>query len=223
MVFLFSGLLAAAAGVGGTIYTRQYLKKNEVEITHRKKWIFIAVTAVLFAAVAVLLPLFNTPDDRTAFAVLRAEALIFGTYFLAFIDYKLRVIPNRYLLVMLVAVVVMFAAEAIIDMGSFRLEIMLSLLGSVICGLLFLVTNILSKNGLGMGDVKLIFIAGLYVGLDEILGGLVWAMAFSLGTGIALMIMKKAKLKTKIPMAPFFFLGFLVSNIIYTISGVVGG
>ena len=88
---------------------------------------------------------------------------------------------------------------------------------------MFLITNLVSHNSLGMGDVKLMYVLGLLTGLDDALGGLFWALLFSLVTGVVLMIAKKAKLKSKIPMCPFFFFGFLTSNIVYIITGMVGG
>lgn len=223
MTVIFSALIAALIGIGGYFYTRRLFREKKVDYTRRQKIGFFVVTAVIFTAIGVLMPLFTDPEDRNVFAVLRTVSAVLATYYIGLIDLKLRIIPNKYLLVMLGWVAVLLGAEAIVDFSSFRGTIFLSLLGSVIFGLMFLFANVLSRNGLGMGDVKFMFVAGLYLGMDDLLGGLIWSLLFSIIAGAVLMIMKKAKMKTKIPMGPFFFLGFFISNVVYTISGVVGG
>lgn len=221
MILIFSLLIAAAVGGGGYWFTRRYFKDKDgqTEYPRKKKILFAAATLLIFAAVSVLLPLLTDPQERSIFEALRAVSAILGLYYAAVIDWKFQLIPNRYLLGFLVLTLILLGAEAVTDFPGFRTTIVLSLIGSAVCGGIFLLTNLLSHNGLGMGDVKLVFILGLMLGLDDTLAGLLWTFVFSAIAGIILLIRKKAKMKTKIPMGPFFFLGFLFSNIMYIISG----
>lgn len=222
MTLIVSFALAAAAGVGGALYVRYYFRQKEEKYTKKQAVLFISVMAALFAVVS-LMPLFGREDDRTAFELLRAQTAVFGLFFPAVIDWRLKVIPNKYLLVFLGVTILELGAEAVLSSGTIGATLFNSVLGSGICGLMFLVTNLVSHNSLGMGDVKLMFVLGLLTGLDDALGGLFWSLLFSLIAGVVLMAAKKAKLKTKIPMCPFFFLGFLMSNIVYIITGAIGG
>jgi leader peptidase (prepilin peptidase)/N-methyltransferase len=88
------------------------------------------------------------------------------------------------------------------------------LASALICFVPLLIVNILSKNGFGMGDVKLIgafgFVLGAYGGLTSAVCGLTFML---LTNGI-----KQKCLKTKkaVPLAPFLCGGFaliLVSEI----------
>lgn len=223
MTLVFSLLTATIIGAGGFWFTRWYFKDkhsdDQTEYPRKKRILFIVITLLIFAAVSVCLPLMTDLQERSMFEVLRAVSAILGLYYAAIIDWKFQLIPNRYLLGFLALTLVLLAAEALTDFSGFRATIVLSLIGSAVCGGIFLLTNLLSHNGLGMGDVKLVFILGLLLGLDDTLAGLLWTFVFSAIAGIVLLIRKKAKMKTKIAMGPFFFLGFLCSNIMYIISG----
>lgn len=225
MTLIFSLVISVVIGSGGYWFTRKYFREKDIneEYSRRKKIIFLATVILLFAGTATCFSLFMDPEERSIFEVLRAVAAVLGLFYPAVIDGKFHLIPNRYLLGFLVITVLLLGVEAIADFSEFRFTIVLNLLGSVVCGGIFLLTNLLSRNGLGMGDVKLVFLLGLLLGLDDTLAGLLWTFVFSVITGIVLMISKKAKLKTKIALGPFFFLGFLSSNIMYIISGFFGG
>ena len=80
--------------------------------------------------------------------------------------------------------------------------------------------NLLSRNGMGMGDVKLMAVAGICLGINKILGLIFWSLVVSVITGIILMIAKKKTIKSSLPLAPFFLIGSLVSNALYIISGI---
>lgn len=77
---------------------------------------------------------------------------------------------------------------------------------------LYLVT---SGRGMGLGDVKLAIPLGLWLGLEH---GTAWLMtSFILGGIVAsiLLILKKAKLKTKIAFGPFLIVAFWIVLLIY--------
>ena len=209
-------------GVGGMFYVRSYFKEKEVKYTQKQRNIFIAVTVVFFAAAAVLMAVFSNPDDRTLFVFAKTLLVCFSYYFLAVIDFKLKVIPNKALLVMLGVVVILLAAQCLVE-GRSIMILSDALIGSVIAGGIFMIGKLISRNGMGMGDVKLMAVSGLYVGLNEVMGIIFWALFCAMLTGFGLMIAKKAKIKSTIPLAPFFFLGSVISNVFYIISGLTEG
>ena len=74
-------------------------------------------------------------------------------------------------------------------------------------GLLYLVTQ---KKGMGLGDVKLAFFMGVFLGKAVIVA---FYIAFIVGAVVALLLVvfKKANRKTLVPFGPFLILGTLVS------------
>ncbi len=83
-------------------------------------------------------------------------------------------------------------------------------IGSVIgFGLLFIIA-IISKGGMGGGDIKLFALLGLFFGWKGIFLILFFASLFGSVVGILLLILKKVKRKQHIPFGPFIVLAALV-------------
>lgn len=209
---------AAALITAAGIFIVKKRFKNEVEYTKKQAVVFIAASAVFLLAAAFLTAIFASPEDWTVFSIVRTVSVICWMYFAAVIDFKLFVIPNDIIIGMLIELALIFIPEAFADFSGFKYTITTAVLGGVIMGVLFLLGRVFSKGSMGMGDVKAVMMCGFFLGMDSAAGMVFWALVISVVTGLVLIIAKKAKLKSKIPMAPFFFLGALVSNAIYIIS-----
>ncbi len=99
-----------------------------------------------------------------------------------------------------------------------------ALLASLILGAFYWAVNVLSKGGMGMGDVKLAASIGLYVGYISALSVYVAAMvSFALGSvvGMAILILHKGTRKTALPFGPFMIAGALIS--IPLTTSILGG
>lgn len=86
------------------------------------------------------------------------------------------------------------------------------ILGALAGSVLFSLIVFLSRGrGMGFGDVKLAFAAGLILGWPDI--GLAAALAFIFGGlwGAILIFLRRKTMKDKIPFAPFFVLGALLT------------
>lgn len=83
-----------------------------------------------------------------------------------------------------------------------------ALIGAAFLGLLFLLSR---GRGIGVGDIKLIFVSGLALGWPDI--GFASGISFLLGGVYAIMlfVLKKKTMKDKIPFGPFLVLGFLIT------------
>ena len=77
-----------------------------------------------------------------------------------------------------------------------------------------LICMLFSKGGVGAGDVKLIAIIGFYYGLVGVLSILMVTLVFAAVVSACMLLSKKAKMKSTLPMAPFIFLGLSIHNII---------
>lgn len=90
------------------------------------------------------------------------------------------------------------------------LNIKSSILGLLIAGLLFLLIVIVSKGGMGGGDVTLIGVLGFVLGVPLILLNIL--LSFVLG-GVISSLLLITKIKTRkdpIPFGPFIVLGFFI-------------
>ena len=70
--------------------------------------------------------------------------------------------------------------------------------------------NVLICGGIGMGDVKLMTACGFFLGITTGAVSLVFAYILAGMFCLPLLIFKKASLKTRLPMAPFFTVSILI-------------
>lgn len=82
-----------------------------------------------------------------------------------------------------------------------------SLLGILICGGAFLLVAILSKGGMGLGDVKLAASFGANFGWKLGLISLFLSVFLGAVVGVALILLRKKGRKDRIPFGPFMIIG----------------
>jgi len=98
-----------------------------------------------------------------------------------------------------------------------------SLIGALALPGFYLALVIISRGGMGMGDVKLSAGLGLvagYFGLRIVLVGSCAAYILGSFVGVGLMILGKADRKTAIPFGPFMLVGQAIALIVATRSGL---
>jgi len=140
-------------------------------------------------------------EDGTGLAL----GLVFVTLLLAvtLTDLERRIIPNK---ILLVGAVLAVAIVAVGDPGSLPGRV---IAGAAAGGLLFLVALAYPK-GMGLGDVKLAAVMGLFLGRDVAAAILVALLAGSL-LGLALIARRGAAArKQAIPFGPFLAFGGVV-------------
>jgi prepilin signal peptidase PulO-like enzyme (type II secretory pathway) len=162
----------------------------------RRKWVVAAVTAVLFAALAVHIGL----HPRLAPALLLAVLVVPASA----IDLKHRIIPDA---INLPGAVLVYATAVAAQPDRWA-----ELLIGGLAGLLFLgAAWVISPKGMGLGDVKMVLMIGLalgkYVGV-----ALFAAFCLSLVPSIGLLLVKGPRArKIGFPFGPFLAFGAIVA------------
>jgi leader peptidase (prepilin peptidase)/N-methyltransferase len=153
-------------------------------------------TALLLALTVVVLGANENVWLGLAFVLLLVPVTV--------IDIDFRIIPNK---LMILGTVVALAILALTRPGAIPEH----LIAAVAAGGFLLVAAIAYPGGMGMGDVKLAFVMGLFLGRDVGVAMLAGLLAGSL-IGAAVMARKGVKQgrKTAIPFGPFLALGGLV-------------
>lgn len=156
-----------------------------------------AATALLYAAVVARFGL-----DADLWLPL---AMVTFCVPIALIDLDHRIIPNR---LTAPAAVLAVAIAAAVDPGSLPERLIAA--GSA--GGAFLLIALIAPNGMGMGDVKLVAVLGLYLGASVAPALFVALIAGTL-VGVAVMARKGVQdgRKTAVPFGPFLVLGGLVA------------
>lgn len=154
------------------------------------------VTAGLFAAAALR---FGADWALPAYLVFLAAMVA-----VAVIDLEHLIVPNRIVAATLVVSVPLLALAALAegDWPSFGT----ALLGALAGGGGLLVVNLVSPQGLGMGDVKLAIVLGLFLGwidLGHVLLGLFLGFLLGAVGGVVLILAKQRTRRDHVPFAPY--------------------
>ena len=97
-----------------------------------------------------------------------------------------------------------------------RLSFIQALMGIFIPGFIMLLIALISKGGMGGGDVKLLATIGSFLGWRMALFSLFWGSVVGSLVSIFLIILKKKKRSDPIPFGPFLTIG-----VIFSLSGWV--
>ena len=130
------------------------------------------------------------------------------------IDIKKRIIPNKLCLILLIIVVLFDCYQILLQMENAKVFGLSFLIGGGIAFIIFFISMLISRGGIGAGDVKLITIIGLCIGSTNILNVIFYILLASFIYSIVMLVLRKVKLKDYIAMAPFIYIGMLVNFII---------
>ncbi|QTV80932.1 prepilin peptidase [Microbacterium sp. NIBRBAC000506063] len=128
------------------------------------------------------------------------------------IDARTHRLPNRIVLPTLAGVLLLVALEALLLLDATRL--LRSLAGMLLLGGFFLALRLLSRGGMGGGDVKLAAVLGAVLGWHGwtalALGA---ASAFLLASlyALVLMLLRRATGKTRIAFGPWMIVGAVLA------------
>ena len=154
---------------------------------------------------------FMRAGDTDMFILLWFElAAVFG-YAASVCDLKSKKIPNSLIIAMILAWILTMAPQFFVNTESAVLLLKEAGLGFLTGGGVFLFVYIISRRGLGGGDVKFMAAAGLYTGFFGILSAMLYGSVLAALTGFSLLLFKKIGKKDSIPLAPFLYAGILIT------------
>ena len=150
----------------------------------------------------------NSPDALT---LLRYALLVTFSYLAAITDLKTKTIPNRLILHMLAAWLIVISIHVFWDISSIISVLMSSVFGLIVGGGMFLLVYMVSNKGLGGGDVKFISVAGLFLGFDKTIQAILYGTTIAALISLVLIWQKRINRKDTVPLAPFLFIGVVIT------------
>ena len=133
------------------------------------------------------------------------------------IDRKTHKIPNLLVLALLGAGALLLLIEFLGDRAAGFSAHMPGAAGLLCCVVLFYLLARLTKDGIGMGDVKLIAAMGWLLGLATTLFSVLFALLLCSCTAIVLLFRKKKGKDDRIPFGPFLFFGHICMLLLFTV------
>ncbi len=137
----------------------------------------------------------------------KALAIISITLITARIDCREKIIPNEAIVCILSIACVLMIINAFTNTVEALAIFIDSIVAMLIGVLLFAASKVISKNGVGMGDIKLVGALGLYLRTYALMGVLLVALISIAIYGLIKIISKSATAKDEIPFGPFVAFG----------------
>ncbi|MFF0943873.1 prepilin peptidase [Kocuria sp. CPCC 205300] len=197
-------------GVIGSFLPRVVVRYSPVadeQMSPPSRPLLVAATAALFALVAVFLgPSWELP----AYLFFAAVAVV-----LTVIDLRHHLLPNA---VVLPALSIGFVLLIVASAGEGAWGALLrAVLGALVLFVLYLVLALISPAGIGMGDVKLAAVLGLFLGYQgwgALFVGAVLASVIGAVVGLGVLASRRGGLRSDVPFGPSMLAGALLAVVV---------
>jgi|LSQX01.3.fsa_nt_gb leader peptidase (prepilin peptidase)/N-methyltransferase len=215
IVFLSLGLLIGYMTPMISLKIIEYKKKAEsIKTVNQPFDRLINVLIILFNGAAWYF-IASTVDNIFA-AVMICIQISLGIIF-AYIDIKIRIIPNELILVLL-------ALGITFQLFNYGLE---GVLGSIISMIFIMIVFIalatfMGLGKVGAGDVKLAGAIGFALGYPSIITAMGAMAAVLLSFIIIGLAIKKIRMTTMLPLAPFLVAGYIFALVTFTFNLYIG-
>lgn len=211
-ILLSIGLSALAFWAVNTFLDKRKNEQMIDEGVQVSKRLWIGYFAMVAITCFIFILLFQTLyADTTLLHQAKLLTLILILFPIALVDYKVQLIPNDFMLGALIMRVLFFAIELFISPSLIWTNLKDGIVAAVVIAGFFLIIHVLFKNSIGMGDVKLFAIIGLYQGIWGATNAVFFSLLVSFFLSVVLLILKKVTKKDAISFAPSILLGTIIS------------
>lgn len=215
MIIVIEGVLIAVLIAIGYVASCFYLsnikwKSADFKVCslNKERIVYLVITVIVGIYLMYILHFFKETDIASQITTI---CLIYTLLPAAAVDFKVKKIPNQFLIVSLLVRVMLYALEFMQDIPSAVFALKEDILGATIMGSFFLLISLIFKNGIGMGDVKLFALMGLYQGLAEVINSIFFSLIASFFVAVTLLATKKRRRSDTIPFGPCILLGVLMA------------
>lgn len=174
----------------------------------RNKVIYLCFGAVAMTALTVL---FQTVYELLPLTQIKLLTLVAVILPMAAVDLRWKKIPNQFILAALALRALLLIAEFILSPSAAWPALKDGVLGAAVIGAFFLLLLLLFKNSIGMGDIKLFAVMGLYQGLWGAVNSVFFSLLASFLLSVTLLISKKKGRKDTISFGPSILLGTIIA------------
>lgn len=179
-------------------------------IDHKKNKKFV-VSSMMMVLVLSLLIVEFTVFDYLFLKIIRYIGLLAGLFFLSWIDGETHKIPNTILLILLLFRGILLVLECCIYQSAVMTLLISALAGAMTGGVIFGICYLISRGGIGAGDVKLFIVIGFFTGSKAVMAIAFLAVCVAAIYSIVQLIRKKTDMKQTIPFGPFVLVGTILT------------
>lgn len=182
---------------------------KQVLFASKARLVYLAVMLICLIAISVSLNLIYPANELIH--NLKMIILLGLLFAAAEIDYREHIIPNKLILAGLAMRTVFWIAELLNNFDRFLAVFKDNMIGCILIALFFVIGVLLVKDGLGMGDIKLMLIMCLYQGFSGVVSALFFSLTVAFVISVALLLVRKKTRRDSIAFAPAILVGTLIS------------
>jgi Type II secretory pathway, prepilin signal peptidase PulO and related peptidases len=172
------------------------------------------IFAGMYLVLSIIIGFLYTQYNYIALTIVKAVYIIAFSIVFAYIDYKETIIPNKLLAVLLWSAIIIHLIEIAIVPDRWINIVGSSVIGMLVGGGVFLIGHMISKEGIGAGDIKLFAVMGFFLGNYIIVAVMLVSLLVAAIVGGIGVLSKKMKLKQAVPFAPYVAIGVIVTMIL---------
>lgn len=196
-------------------YRKIYLDEGKVcqladALRQQKRAGLLLCAGYICAAAGMLLTKKELPPVELVQDILLWDVMLLT----ASIDLRVKKIPNKLILLLLLLRIVCMAVSIVLAPDRALTIVIGSLIGMAVGGGIILVMRLFSRNAVGAGDLKMFAVLGAYFGLQGLMQTMIYTLFASALVAIILLLLRKAGMRSTMPMAPFMLWGLTVYYIL---------
>ena len=180
----------------------EYIYKKRYNISKQNIYLLV-IYLLIGVAIGILYKVYEYDILKS----LKALTIISVVLIVAGIDYREKIIPNE----AIISILSIASILILINIFKNKVETLAIFIDSTVAMILgaglFAISKAVSKNGVGMGDIKIIGALGFYLRTYALIGVLMVSLVSIAVYGMFKILTKKATTKDEIAFAPFIAFG----------------
>lgn len=170
---------------------------------------WLSIVGISFLATATIISAYFQNFDDIFIIKILIILLVLSS--VTILDYQTRKIPNVLPLVLIVIQIGFLPFEYFFEKDNFAILVISSAIGLIGTFIVLLLLNKLTKDGFGMGDVKIFSSLGFASGIASVIVTMLLSTLLGTVVGLFLILIKNKKKKDTVPFGPFILFGFSIS------------
>lgn len=205
MNIIFVAVMSCIGYLCGVIF--MHIGGRYYEDRFGRQWTKSRIAAVLWPLLLAFSSGVFTIYGYGITAILALDIFIAALFVIAVIDGREQIIPNVILIGMFVARTVLYLIELLVGNEMAIHNIKQGLVGFGVFAVMLGGVKLICKNRLGMGDVKMLMIAGYFLGLYRCCLVFFLALVIAVIHIVIRMIMRKMSVKDGVSFGPYIAIG----------------
>lgn len=177
--------------------------------TFSVKQVYILSGLISIISFVVAMKIFH--DVKDVLNIIKMIFLLVCITGAAAFDFRERRIPNIFPAVLSISAIVLLVIGFLTGQDGAMSYTISSVFGALGCAICLILANYLSKQGIGLGDIKLLCSIALVGGVNILCGTLFFSILPCCFVSIAMLVSKKKKINESIPFGPFIYIGMIIT------------